>query len=317
MLFLDSVRDPATLAQIEDALSDGRVNDAYAIVDSYVVRMADAVLTPVTGLGQQEAQALAVQAGAAGSGVAVSFNPMSPEVVEAMSRNRMEFIRDFTADQRLAVNEALQRALREGLGPAETTREFRDAIGLTSYQQSIVDRYRSLLENNSSQALDYQLRDRRYDRGLENAIDGEYILSDERIDMMVDRYRERLLQMRGETIARTESGRVLEEVRNLTTYQVADSAGIPYDRIVKVWMATQDARTRETHENLSGQARLLEDAFLSESGALLMYPHDRNAPAEEVINCRCQIAHQIFSTDEEVRDFLLENGQGFYDDALA
>lgn len=311
--FLESVRDPAVLAQVTEAVRAGRLEDAYAIIDSYVVRLGDTIVSQIASVGTQEAQALAEQASAAGATVAISFNPAAPEVVEATARNRFEFIQNFTTDQRMAVNTALTQAAREGQGPEDTARAIRDSIGLTAYQQQMVANYRRAVESNNRDALERVLRDRRYDRGLENAIEGDYVLPADRIDTMVERYRQRLLQMRGETIARTEAGRVAEQTRNIAAYQAADKAGVSYSLVVKQWISTEDERRRYTHKSMHGQARLLEDAFDSPSGAYLMHPHDSDAPADEVINCRCTVAHHFFTSEEEVVDFLRKYGQGRYD----
>jgi hypothetical protein len=178
----------------------------------------------------------------------------------------------------------------------------------------MVDNYQNLLEMNSAQALDRQLRDRRYDRGLENAIEADEILPQDRIDLMVERYRDRLLNMRGETIARTEALRITEQARHLAMQDMLGQAGIDPGLVVKQWMATEDDRTRDTHSEMSGQARLLDDLFESPSGAELLHPGDSSAPPEEVINCRCTAAHHVFSALEEVNEFLAENGQGYYDE---
>lgn len=310
--FLDSVRVPEVLAQVASAIADRRWADAYAIVDSYIVRLGDNIVSMIPFIGRQEAQALAAQRGMAGAGVGISFNPTSPQVVEAMQRNRMQLIAQMTQDQRLAINQALTQSIREGEAAQAAARRFRDVLGLTSYQQNMVETYRTLLENNNRQALDRTLRDRRYDRGFENAIEEGEVLPPDRIDLMVDRYRTRLLNMRGEVIARTEAGRVLEETRYLSTQQAVDSTGVPRSQTVKQWFATKDNRTRDTHAAMNGQARLLEDYFDSPSGARLMYPHDSDAPASEVIACRCQPVYHIFSTYEEAQAFLRENGQGRY-----
>lgn len=311
--FLQSTRDPAVLDRVAAAIRDGRIADAHAIVDSYVVRMGDALVSRIPTVGQQEAEALASQEGLSTTGVAISFNSTSPEVEMAQQRNRLQFIVQMTQDQRMTVNQALTQGAREGQGPEEIARSIRDSIGLSSYQQQMVTNYRRALESNNRDALERALRDRRYDRGFENAIENDVILPADRIDTMVGRYRERLLQLRGETIARTEAGRIVEQTRNISAYQAADKAGVPYSFVVKQWMATSDSRTRDTHSQMSGQARLLEDAFDSPSGAYLMHPHDSDAPAAEVINCRCSVAHHFFTSQEEVNEFLRENGQGRYD----
>jgi F like protein len=311
-LFLSSVRDPATLAEVEEALSEKRINDALSIVDRYVFRFGDALVQPISAIGGEQAAILAEEEGLSGAGVAVSFNPASSAIVEATQRNRLQFIRDFGADQRAVVSQALTESARLGENPVDAARRFRDSIGLTAYQEQMVSRYQRLLETNNARALDRELRDRRYDRGFENAIAGDYALPQDRIDTMVSRYRARLLQLRGETIARTESGRVAEEVRNITTLQALDRAGIDRELAVKQWSATRDPRTRDTHAAMDGQARWLADTFDSPSGAMLMYPHDSDAPAAETINCRCTVTYQVFQTWEEVQAFLAANGQGRY-----
>lgn len=54
----------------------------------------------------------------------------------------------------------------------------------------------------------------------------------------------------------------------------------------KVWLATEDARTRPTHVAADGQRTLLTEPF-SVGGAPLQFPGDPRGPAQEVIQCRC------------------------------
>jgi hypothetical protein len=56
----------------------------------------------------------------------------------------------------------------------------------------------------------------------------------------------------------------------------------------KVWLATNDARTRETHREADQQRTLLTQPFIV-GGAQLMFPGDPRGPAQEVIQCRCTI----------------------------
>ncbi|MDZ4232541.1 MAG: phage minor head protein, partial [Dietzia sp.] len=56
----------------------------------------------------------------------------------------------------------------------------------------------------------------------------------------------------------------------------------------KVWVATTDARTRDSHFAADGQRVGLDEPFLI-GGTRLSYPGDPNAPAAEIVNCRCTI----------------------------
>lgn len=57
---------------------------------------------------------------------------------------------------------------------------------------------------------------------------------------------------------------------------------------VKEWHTEMDGRERPSHKRANGQVRSLNEPF-EVGGALLRYPGDPTAPADEVINCRCDM----------------------------
>lgn len=56
----------------------------------------------------------------------------------------------------------------------------------------------------------------------------------------------------------------------------------------KQWIATDDTRTRPTHNAADKQRTLLSEPFIV-GGARLLFPGDPTGPAQEVINCRCSL----------------------------
>lgn len=56
----------------------------------------------------------------------------------------------------------------------------------------------------------------------------------------------------------------------------------------KVWISTDDTRTRPTHVIADQQRTLLREPFRV-GGASLLFPGDPRGPAQEVINCRCSL----------------------------
>lgn len=56
----------------------------------------------------------------------------------------------------------------------------------------------------------------------------------------------------------------------------------------KVWISTDDKRTRPTHVEADQQRTLLREPFRV-GGAALLFPGDPRGPAAEVINCRCSL----------------------------
>lgn len=91
---------------------------------------------------------------------------------------------------------------------------------------------------------------------------------------------------RAVTVARTE---VMAAV-NAGAYAgaVRDAARRGDPAPFKVWLATEDMRTRPTHVEADGQRTLLTSPFIV-GGAQLQFPGDPNGPAEEVIRCRCTL----------------------------
>ena len=84
-------------------------------------------------------------------------------------------------------------------------------------------------------------------------------------------------------IARTEGHRI-NQAAQLDAQIEAKERGAD---IVKQWCATLDGATRETHQELDGQIREIDEPFEVE-GMEAMYPGDFGDPAED-INCRCTL----------------------------
>lgn len=89
---------------------------------------------------------------------------------------------------------------------------------------------------------------------------------------------------RAVTVARTESLAAVNAGAFAGAVRDAAARGDPAP--FKVWLATEDTRTRPTHTEADGQRTLLQSPF-TVGGAQLQYPGDPRGPAQEVINCRC------------------------------
>lgn len=61
---------------------------------------------------------------------------------------------------------------------------------------------------------------------------------------------------------------------------------------VKRWLATEDHRTRPDHREADGQAVPWGQPF-TVGGFSMMYPHDPEAPPQEVISCRCTMLLEV------------------------
>lgn len=89
---------------------------------------------------------------------------------------------------------------------------------------------------------------------------------------------------RARTVARTEVvGAYNGGLHDAFAMIVENDPGTEW---VKRWLATEDQRTRPDHVEADGQTVPFGQPFIV-GGFQMMHPHDPDAPAKEVINCRC------------------------------
>lgn len=291
--FIQSANSKRVLDEVSALLEHRDVEGALKIVDQYVVRFANVIPKAMIDVGSAEAYALGLQLFRLPGAVAVGFDPTYPRAAELIRASRMDLITRFSGQQRDAVRQALDRAFMTGQGPIATARAFRSAIGLTPRMEAAVFNYRTLLETGSREALMRDLRDRRFDPTVARAAEEGGTLTNEQIDRMVERYRFRAIQLRAETIARTEGTRATSEARREATQQMIDDTGVESSRVDRVWYPTLDDRTRDAHASMAGQRVGMDEPFTDGDGNRLMYPGDPSAPAKTTIGCRCVVAIEI------------------------
>lgn len=89
-------------------------------------------------------------------------------------------------------------------------------------------------------------------------------------------------------VVRTEVHTAVNRATQLSTVATTNETGIKFN---KVWISTEDSRTRPTHDAADGQTVPTEKPFIV-GGVELMYPGDPDGPANEIINCRCQALYE-------------------------
>lgn len=81
-------------------------------------------------------------------------------------------------------------------------------------------------------------------------------------------------------------------------------------RVKKKWLATNDARTRDSHADLDGQVVEVDEPFVTTnrdgSTAYIDYPGDPTADAEQVYNCRCTMVY-VYPDLDEIPDSVEED----------
>src|SRR5690606_20056894 len=120
-------------------------------------------------------------------------------------------------------------------------------------------------------------RDRRFDAAVRKAMNAGRPVDSETASRIIGRYRARLLDLRGETIARTETMAALNQSGIEAMQQAVDSGAVKADTVTKIWHTARDPRVRDSHAAQDRQSVGLESVFSNG----LMYPGDpAGGPAE-------------------------------------
>jgi len=288
-----ALKDDLDLDELADLIAQGRVEEAFGRLQEAADKVGVAGNVAFVSAGQSTAEFLA----RANVGRVV-FDQVNVRAVAAMQANRLDLVREFTNEQRKATSLALVSGVESGINPRDQARNFRDSIGLTERQWRAVDNYRTALERVGSDpdaqavALGRALRDRRGDAQINRAIREGRPLPKEKVDWMVRRYTERYVKYRAEVIGRTEALRAVHQGTEEMYAQAIESGEIRAEQIERKWVTRLDGRERRTHKFLSGQKRGWGEPFVTENGTI-RYPGDPEAPAAEVIQCRCALATRI------------------------
>ena len=217
--------------------------------------------------------------------VTVVFDQVHDFAVAQIRANRLQLVRQWTANQRSIASAVLSDGVARGLNPIEQAIGLRASTGLTLRQHQAVDSYRTALER--------ALPDRRFDSSISRALAADQPLTTAEVDRMVGRYRERAIKHRAETIARTEALRSVNAGNHDAYLEAVDSGSIRETDITRTWISARDSRVRPDHVAANGQKVVGFSMPFTVGGEPLMYPGDASASGSQTIRCRCAVTVRI------------------------
>jgi len=304
---MKAVQSQADMRALEAAIARGDVDAAFRALrfDAADLFKTDTAITAALAAGgnyQMGAFQYATRRAPIANRVVQSFGGRN-ERAERIARDLgSRLVTEVVDDTRVMIAQTIQSGLVSGAGPRRTALDIGGRmvngtrqgglVGLTSGQAGYVQNMRGELDNpvGMGNYFSRTRRDKRFDGIVRRAIaDGKPVAQAD-IDRMAGRYSDRLLALRGETIARTETLKALNAGRQEALDQLIENPNndVQAQDVVRAWDSTGDSRTRETHAAADGQVVAQGEPF-TVGGALMMYPGDSSmgAPAEETINCRC------------------------------
>lgn len=297
----NELRTQQSRAAIEDALVTGGIDVVLNLFDNMGVvidsHIGDLLDDAIRAGGQTTVAALPA---------AVIINPsyrfdlFNPATVDFIRNYKLNLIQTISSNTREAVRNSLAEDSIAGVNPRRTATNFRNNLGLTPRQEQAVRNYETALRELNRDALRRELRDKRFDRTILNAIDSDSPLSEEQITRFTNRYRERYIRYRSEVIARTESLRAVSIGNQASIRQMIDNGDVDEENVRKRWVFTRDARTRNEHRRIPGlnpDGRRLDEPFETPLGPL-QFPRDPSGSASNTVQCRCTVRYEILTPEE-------------------
>lgn len=186
---------------------------------------------------------------------AFRFSGKNATAQRAASRRAARLVTNVAAETRAAIRSLITRSISEGIPPYDAARMIRPMVGMTTQQAQAAMNYRQGL----------------IDLGLDI----------QKVNTLTDRYVEKKIRQRAETIARTE---IMDSLNEGTreSYRQAQAEGLLGAGAQKEWITTPDELTCPTCGPMDGVKVPLEEDFATPDGPL-------DGPIAHP-NCRCAVA---------------------------
>ena len=313
--FIDAferIADSMEVNRIASLIEAGQIDAAVGALNidpSVLAALHEAERSALVAGGQLVLSGLRLRDPYVGNRFILGFDGRAVRAEAWAGQQSSRLITEVIEDQRRMAREVIQTGIEVGKTPravaleisgrmnSATGRREGGFIGLTSQQARWAMNAERQLRDLDPGYFSRTLRDKRSDGVVARAISEGKPLAEADIRRLVNRYKDRLLKMRADTIARTEALNALRAGRHEGFQQLIDSGKVRADQVTVTWSATMDGRTRDTHRAMNGQAVKMGQLFTSPSGAQFEYPGDvtHGAPGDEVIQCRCLAEYRIKS----------------------
>ncbi|WP_437408618.1 DUF2213 domain-containing protein [Sinorhizobium meliloti] len=322
--------DVAVTADNWKALSVGQIGDEVARDGEFVrvplVVMDGATIGDIEG-GKRELSAgytcdLAWEPGTTPEGE--TYDAIQKDIrinhVAIVQRGRAGSEARITEDTKQMARERIEAGYAKGQGPNTialdiagrvnrvTGRREGGLLGMTSQLARTVENARAALLSGDVEGMKHYLtltrRDKRFDRQIAKAIREGKPLPADAVQKITGRLADRYVQLRAQTIARTETQSSVHAAKHEAYQQGLDRAGRDASMVTRRWRSVGDGRVRHTHQVLNAEEVTGMDLpFQSPSGAMMRFPGDTSlgAGAAEIIGCRCHVEYNFDFAEEYAR----------------
>lgn len=295
---IERARKSGTLKGIIAAIESGDIQRAVdlmlvnavetqQLLDQWSVAYTNGVTAGKVAIGAKVAQ--------------LAFDPLADSVIQPVRQYTATMVREIDETTRKGIAEAIRITSEQGLGPQAQARRVREMIGLTEAQAKAIYNFRAQLEQQRNAPYDElgrarsmrQAGDRRLS-ATERAVVRRHLkeghLTQQKIDELVERYRQSLINRRAQNIARTES-MTAATMGQQAAWDQATEQGILDAGTRRKWIYTHDSRTRDAHKAVPGMnpgGVGMDEPFNTPLGPM-RFPRDPRGTAANRVSCRCAV----------------------------
>lgn len=316
--FLDCVQEitnSIVLGRVISALEVGDIQgalDALNIDGVAFAPLAEALALAYGQGGRLAISLLPVVRDVTGGRALVRWDMRNPRAEQWLREYSSNLITYVSEETKVAARVRIEEGYSRGDGPRTialslsgktdkaTGNRTGGLIGMSEPQAQAAENMRTRLlsgdPDEMRKVFAMKTRDKRYDPTIRKAIAEGKPIPPAVAEKMVSRYAAKAIKLRGEVIARTETGTAVMTARAEAVRQAMEAAGMSEEDVTKVWRSAADRRVRHTHAILNGnRVQGFSQPFRSVSGALMRWPMDRGlgAGASEVVSCRCDIDYRF------------------------
>ena len=310
---IDDIRSKVTLKLLVERLERGDVAGAIDVlqIERETFGPLELAIAEAYNAGGTDMASSLKLRDPQGQRILFRFGVRNPEAETWLREHSSTLVTRIVEDQRQGIRKALAEGMAVGQNPRTTAldvvgrvsrvtgRREGGIIGLTAQQERFVASARQeLLSGDYGAYLARERRDRRFDRPIIAAMKSGKPLDRAAVDRIVGRYSDRLLELRGEMLSRTETMAALGKSRDDAMKQAIKSGKVDAMFVTKTWRSAADGRVRHTHRALNGDTVGYLEGFQSPSGARLMFPGDPSAPISETSGCRCAVEYKVDYTGQ-------------------
>lgn len=294
----------AMMARLEEAIKQGNVDEAARAINldpSAFRQLSKSVSDVYEAGGDEAARRVPKITQNNGSTALFRFDIEHPTAAQDLRQHSSTLITGIVEDQRQVIRDVLADGIQKGRAPRRTALDLvgrvdkitgqrsGGVIGLSSVQARYVETMRERLLSGDPKEMEkvfgMSRRDKRFDATIRTAIRDGKPLDAVTVTRLTTRYSDRLLQLRGETIARTETMSAFNKGQMASMQQAINEGRVSASVVVKEWHAFLDERTRFSHRELNNTVVGFYDMFETPRGRFMAYPGDFNGGAEECVNC--------------------------------